>query len=207
MILCGLRRGELGGLTWGDVDERTQALHVSPRYDKAGREGWVAIRPDLLADLHHWREVCDNAPDDARVFGLAHQLAPILKKDLREAGIEFETHAGRADVHSFRTTCASWLATVAVPAVYRQHLRHGERTVTERHYVKLGLRDTHAAVAKLPALPLAASDALAALEATGTDDSAGVLMDKLRYKSSDRRNTRRVGGIRRAPDRKRSRNV
>ena len=173
MILCGLRKGELDGLTWAELDADRQAVYVSPQRDKAGREGWIAIRADLLADLYRWRELRGNPPDDAPIFTMPVNLARVLKKDLKHAGIEFETHAGRVDVHALRTTCATWLAGVALPAVYRQHMRHGGQTVTERHYVKLGLRDTHAAVAQLPALPIPGlrGSASPAQRATGTDDA------------------------------------
>lgn len=57
----GMRVGELGGLTWGDVDELRTRWRVCASVSKTGKARWVAVPEPLF------RVVCALVPRDDRV--------------------------------------------------------------------------------------------------------------------------------------------
>ncbi len=77
----------------------------------------------------------------------------MIRADLKAAGIEFETEAGRADFHSLRVSFASNLGRSGVPIqTARELMRHSTVELTARVYTKLDRGDLEGAVCRLPGL-------------------------------------------------------
>lgn len=74
-IYAGLRKGELFGLRWRDLDTEARRLTVARSYTlrpKSGKVRHLRINPELVPTLRQWREVCP-ATDDGLVFPLARE--------------------------------------------------------------------------------------------------------------------------------------
>ena len=69
-IYCGLRKGELFGLRWRDVDLGAARLDVLRSYaltPKSGKARHVPMHPDLVPILRQWKERCMKT-DEGLVF-------------------------------------------------------------------------------------------------------------------------------------------
>ena len=76
-VYCGLRKGELFGLRWSDVDLDAARLDVLRSYrllPKSGKARHVPIHADLSRTLRVWRDLCPSTPD-ALVFPVEVELA------------------------------------------------------------------------------------------------------------------------------------
>lgn len=171
MLLLGLRRGEVLGLAWEDVDLDKGQLRV----------GWQLQRVD--GEL---RRLPVKTASSAAVLPLPGQCVEALRERLRveerdraaadgayhESGLVFSTRLGmpldprnvhrafksaarRADVpdipmHSLRRTCATLLVELGVhPRVAMQILRHSQIAVTMDIYSQVSGESTRDAVSKL----------------------------------------------------------
>jgi len=163
--LAGLRKSELGKLTWGDVDLGAGTLTV--RDGKAHRVDVLPLHPQLAAELRRIRP--DACLPMARVF--PESVADLTRReDFKRAGIKGKDASGRiADLHALRTTLGTALARQGIaPQVAQRLMRHADYRVTMKHYTALGLVDTAAALGKLPAIGSEQQPAEQA-QATGTD--------------------------------------
>lgn len=64
-IYTGLRKGELFGLRWSDLDLETRRLTVARSYTKlpkSGKPRHLRLPKILLPLLHEWRNVCPRSP-------------------------------------------------------------------------------------------------------------------------------------------------
>jgi len=172
LVLTGLRRGELAGLTWGDLDLNGSSAWLTVRagMSKNGKTETLPVRADLADGLRAWRADCGNDADTARVFKVPKQLVRILHRDLMLAGID-ETGI---DVHSLRHTTATHLAKASVaPRTAQRILRHSDIKLTFGTYTDARLLDTAGAVESLPTFK--GKPDTDRLRATGTmDHSADV---------------------------------
>jgi integrase len=165
---AGLRRGELGRVTWGDVDLDRHVLRV--RNTKAARLDELPLH-DALVD-----ELCASKPlltpsalNSRRIF--PHPVSRRTRlKDYARAGIADRDDRGRvADLHALRATVCTALLDRGVPATKVQRMmRHRELSTTLRHYHKLELSSIAEGLSVLPVV--ARADVLAA---TGTDCESG----------------------------------
>ena len=157
--LAGLRRGEIGALTWADVDLDASTLTVRASVSKSGREDVLplhATAADLLVRLHDALGPRARPVVLRRVPGTA-----TLYEDLKAAEIEAKTDAGRVDFHALRTSFVTNLARADVTLAQAQKLaRHSTPALTANHYTKLTLVDGAEAVSRL-ALPESAVDSAA----------------------------------------------
>ena len=65
-LYCGLRRGEIFGLRWQDVDLDRRRLTVARSYDRAPKSGkarHLPIASELLPLLLEWRARCPQTPE------------------------------------------------------------------------------------------------------------------------------------------------
>lgn len=65
-LYCGLRKGELYGLRWSDVDLVAGRLDVWRSYQalpKSGKPRHVPINPELARILEPWKKVCPATPE------------------------------------------------------------------------------------------------------------------------------------------------
>jgi integrase len=146
-LYAGLRRSELGKLTWGDVDAQRGVITV--RKGKAKRIDEIPIHADLAAALAAARP--SAVLPSARVFPTM-VTNRTRQEDFKNAGIKTEAEDGlQVDLHSARVWLATSLARAAVaPQIAQRILRHASFATTQKHYVRLEGTDTAAAVASLP---------------------------------------------------------
>lgn len=166
---AGLRRGELKGITWADVDLSAGTLRVRATIGKAKRDDELPLHPDAAAALAAARPV--NANATGRVFPRVPSIGRFYK-DLQAAGIPREDAEGRVlDLHALRTTLGTGLARAGiVPQIAMKVMRHANVKTTLKHYTDLRIADAARAVAALPALKQ--GEQADAVAATGTDASA-----------------------------------
>jgi integrase len=165
---AGLRRGELGRVTWGDVDLDHHVLRV--RNTKAARIDEIPLHDALVDELRASKPLLTpSALNSRRIF--PHPVSRRTRlKDYARAGIADRDDRGRvADLHALRATVCTALLDRGVPATKVQRMmRHRELSTTLRHYHKLELSSIAEGLSVLPVV--ARADVLAA---TGTDCESG----------------------------------
>jgi integrase len=108
-LFAGTRQGEVWGLRWCDVNFARGRLEICKSWrgpTKSGKPRRVPMRPEVVAALKRWRQVCPGL-GEAFVFparggschakGFDAELAAVLKR----AGVR------RVKFHTLRHTCAS----------------------------------------------------------------------------------------------------
>lgn len=152
----GFRVGEIAKLSREsfDLDADPPRITLPGSATKNKREAVQPI-PESVADhLRGW--LATKANDGPLWPGYrwrTGKVADLVRCDLKAAGIEAETPAGRIDFHALRTTFATMLARSGVPIQHAQKLmRHSSPDLTVKHYTRLGLVDLGEQVAKLPQL-------------------------------------------------------
>ncbi len=149
-LWTGLRRSELGQLEWRDVelDVLPPRLLLRAETTKAKRGDTIALHPEIADALRAFRPD-DSDPDDLVVSAVPNMN--VLKADLKFAGIEFQTAAGRADLHAMRMSLATMLATSGVgQRIAQHHLRHTDPRLTACTYTDESLLPTAATISALP---------------------------------------------------------
>lgn len=172
---CGLRRGEVVGLRWGDVDlsagritvarsvvqesGRGKGARRSTKPPKSGRVGVVAMPPSLaprLADWYAESVVGKGAPADGYVFpghsgGLMGIYSPnqVLGRACVRAGLVDDAGRPLVSWHGLRHTAATTMLGAGIPVTDVQaQCRHADPSITLRVYGHaLGIDAQHAAAA------------------------------------------------------------
>lgn len=154
-LFAGLRRSEIGKLTWADVDLDAGTIKV--REGKARREDVLPVHPELRASL--LAEKRRNPLPAARVVRPVPRN-PTRRADYKAAGIAPKDGAGEvADLHSLRVTLATRLARQGVPPQVAQRLlRHSTMDMTLRYYTRLGLADDRQHLDAMPGISAGVSD-------------------------------------------------
>ena len=150
-LWAGLRRSELGKITWGDVDFQAQTIEVAK--GKAKRVDVIPLHPELAAELLRIRP--DSPAPTDRIFPTA-VMNRTRQRDFERAEIGGPDSQGRvADLHSLRATLGTMLARDGVaPQVAKQIMRHADYSTTLQHYTTLTLKDSASAVARLSRRPV-----------------------------------------------------
>ena len=147
----GLRRRELEGLRWTDVnlDGARPCVRVPASIAKNRKTALIDLGPEMVAELQSLRSA-ETAPFQ-RVFGAIPKVAT-LRRDLAQAGIPFVDDLGRrADLHALRKTLATTLAIQGVhPYVLKEVMRHSDLKLTMKVYMDAGQLPVGAALAGLP---------------------------------------------------------
>lgn len=145
-INTGLRRGELLGLTWGDVDATSALLTVQGASAKTGLTRYLPLNMEAVRVLTAWRPA-DAGPEDL-VFpgpdgGPMFSLKTAWEKVATAAKLDGFTF------HDLRHTFASKLVQAGVDLnTVRELLGHSDIKMTLR-YAHLAPEHRAAAVAKL----------------------------------------------------------
>jgi integrase len=148
-LWAGLRRGEMGRITWGDVDLQRGVLRMSK--GKAKRLDEVPLHPDLLAELRRVRGL--GGFSSGRIFPSV-PTNETRTKDYNRAGIKLIEEGLHADLHSLRSSLCTMMALQHVPAeVARRVMRHSDYRTTAKHYLKIQITDAEKFVAALPSVP------------------------------------------------------
>ncbi len=139
----GLRRGELRGWRWRDIDIEGRVFRVRASVSKDRREATLPLDAGVAEALHTGRRTLD--PNQA-VFRTVPTM-PTLRRDLEASGIPYETAEGFADFHALRHTFNTHLARAGVSLALRQHLmRHSDPKLTAGVYLHLELDDARRAL-------------------------------------------------------------
>ncbi len=171
MLVLGLRRGELLGLSWGDIDMETGELGV--RWQLQRVNGQLTRRPtktrssDALLPLPQicivalrshkqlaasWRLAAGLAWQDTGLLLTTRSGLPLDPRNFHRRFKERAEAAGVpvVSVHSTRRTCASILVELDVhPRVAMQILRHSQIAVTMDIYSQVTSASTREALTKL----------------------------------------------------------
>jgi integrase len=165
----GFRRDELKTLTPErfNLDGDPPTVTGKSCYTKNRKEAVQPIAQSLADRLRPWLA---GKPPGKPVFGnLTSRTARMLKVDLANAGIPYETDSGFADFHSLRGNFISYLVSSGASVKTCQTLaRHSTPTLTIGIYAKASLHDINGAVENLPDLTPANPDS-ESLRMTGTD--------------------------------------
>jgi integrase len=159
-VEAGLRRGEVIGLRWPQVDLAARRIVVArsvwqgkkgTRVDhlpKGGKAHPAAISPDLASRLDEWfrESVIDGgAPADGLVWPgrdgrplAATTVVRLVSKALKRAGVTDAVGGALVSAHGLRHTAASTAleAGVSLLVVSRQ-LGHSNQIITAQHYSHL----------------------------------------------------------------------
>jgi integrase len=140
-IYAGLRRGELAGLRWRDIDFAAGRLTVARSYrrlPKGGKIRHLGLHPELARVLRQWRERCPETPEGLvfpipgkggyRMLNRAELLG--LPELLREA----RCHTPDKPWHALRHTFAAH-AVMAGVSLYtvKELLGHASIEMTQRY--------------------------------------------------------------------------
>ena len=156
MAEAGLRRGEVIGLRWEDVDLETLRLHVrrsvsdvhgvrQERTTKGNRSRRVAISKDFAERLAAWRVSCGGECAAGYVWPgkdgkpmNAHSPNQSLTRVLRRARLVDQDGVPLVTPHGLRHTAASLMLAAGVPLIVVSHqLGHANPNVTAQVYAHL----------------------------------------------------------------------
>ncbi|HEY6688895.1 MAG TPA: site-specific integrase [Propionibacteriaceae bacterium] len=171
MLVLGLRRGELLGLRWDDIDLETGSAQIRSQLQRI--DGRLVLRPtktisseavlplpepcvhalaEHRAVVERWRADAGKAwHENDLVFSTRYGL-PL---DPRNFHRRFKAQARKAgvpvvSVHSTRRTCASLLVELDVhPRVAMQILRHSRISITMDIYSQVAAASTRDALGRL----------------------------------------------------------
>lgn len=152
LLLSGLRAGEASRLLVADLSlgSTPPTLTVRAASAKARREQRVPVHPALAEELR--RMTADRLPS-ARVLRApppARWLS-MLRADLEAAKVDFETPAGRCDVHALRVCFISALGQAGASArVTMQLARHASPSMTLGAYSRAQATEEARALGSLP---------------------------------------------------------
>ncbi|MEW1839568.1 site-specific integrase [Nonomuraea angiospora] len=172
MLVLGLRRGEVLGLTWDSIDLDDQELWISHQLNRVHgkllhRDTTKTIDSDAslplpalcVTALRHRQRVQEDARKTASDKWKSSNLVFTTKWgtpiEPRNFNRSFELHrknAGltRIRVHDTRHTCASMLAALGVhPRVAMRILRHSQISVTMNVYTQIASPETRKALDQL----------------------------------------------------------
>ena len=171
ILVLGLRRGELLGMSWDDIDEAAGELRVAWQLQRIGgqlvRRETKTEESDAPLPLP---DICQTALAIRRAEQLAERKA--AGEVWQKSSLVFTTRYGtpieprnfnrawearmhryglrRITPHGARRTCASVLADLDVhPRVAMQILRHADFKVTMEIYTRVSSKQTRAALKRL----------------------------------------------------------
>ncbi|WP_431943554.1 tyrosine-type recombinase/integrase [Micromonospora marina] len=171
LLVLGLRRGELLGLAWDDIDQAAGELNVSWQLQRIG--GQLVRRETKTAESDASMplpEICRTAlairraeqAADRKAAGEVWQKSPLVFTTRFGTPIEprnfnraWEARIRRYGLreitpHGARRTCASILADLDVhPRVAMQILRHADFKVTMEIYTRVSSKQTREALKRL----------------------------------------------------------
>jgi integrase len=147
----GLRRSEICGLRWPDVDLNTRRLHIRRGYDgptKGRRSRTISISPGFVALLDAWLAesvVEQGAAADGYVWpgtngGMMHEHTPTqtCARALTRAGLVDAEGKPLVTLHGLRHTCASLMLLDGRPLLkVSRYLGHADVNITARVYAHL----------------------------------------------------------------------
>jgi integrase len=147
-LSTGLRANEIRTLTVSDFNFIGHTVTIKPRNEKNRKGTTLPIQAELSEEI---RLFTANKLPAAKALNVPARTADMLKPDLKDAGIEYQTDAGFADFHSLRHTFGTALAQAGVtPQVSQRLMRHSDPRLTQNLYTHLLVSDLRSGADKLP---------------------------------------------------------
>lgn len=150
-IGTGFRAAEIRSLTPErfQLEGPTPSITVKAGYTKNRKEAAQPINPNLAGGLRPW--LATKAPGKPVFPYPLGWFAPMLRSDLKLAGIPVQTEAGLVDFHALRSTYVSLLVSSGATVKEAQTLaRHSTPALTFGVYAKVQASEVNAAVKRLP---------------------------------------------------------
>ena len=162
LYYCGLRRGELRGLTWDNIDFENETLSVVKNVvnEKGDHGYWYVTTPKnrtstrtipmpevLVNHLKEYKESLTKFKNFSEDWYVVGDIAPIHAVTLRTRNIKIAKKAGLKNIrlHDFRHSCASLLvnsgANIMIVAKYLGHAKIDETLNTYSHLFKENLKE------------------------------------------------------------------
>jgi integrase len=157
-VATGLRRKEVRAVRVSDMSyEGTPGVWVQAKVGKNRKRAFQPLPGSMVAEIRE--HVKRRDPADP-LFDVPSNTARMLKKDLKAAGIPYETPDGRFDFHAIRHESGALLiaAGMHVTAV-QKHMRHAQAKLTLDTYGHLLDSDRERLVKLLPDFSKAQRDA------------------------------------------------
>jgi integrase len=158
-IFTGLRQNELRSLKVWHLDLNRKpypTLTLPGRNTKNGRAAKLLIVPALADEIRQWIKDTGKAADDP-VFTMPdrHSLIHTYQRDMKAAGIEYQTEQGTADFHALRRTGNVMLGRAGIQAGIRMlFMRHSDIRLTLQTYDDSSFTDLEATVPALEKIGL-----------------------------------------------------
>jgi integrase len=132
-IDTGLRADELRQLEVGDLDTNRQGIRLNAAIDKARKERFVLLSPDLCKRL---AQAAKGKDAKAPLLKITRNAVREFDKDCRRANPKVEklTPEGKIDFHALRTAAITWFEESGAPDAHvREFGRHATSTASARY--------------------------------------------------------------------------
>lgn len=172
ILVMGMRKGEVFGLTWSDIDETTEELSIEWQLQRVGKklihkkrtktDGSTDVLPLPAVALAALRLRREQQREARRKSGQSWQKSDLVFTtktgrpiEPRNVNRSFEVRCAHAGVkvirvHDTRHTCGKLLAALDVhPRVAMQILRHSRIAITMEIYTEVPSEATRAALKRL----------------------------------------------------------
>jgi len=151
-FLTGLRRNELSSLTPRSfkLDDEQPTVTVEAAFSKHRRKDILPLHPELVEILRGWLPTM--GPEEPLFPRLAKKKTyTMVQRDLKAAGIPYETAEGMADFHASgrHSYITGLLKSGASVTEAKELARHTDVRMTMK-YTHVGLKDQARALANLP---------------------------------------------------------
>ncbi|MGE4287024.1 MAG: tyrosine-type recombinase/integrase [Phycisphaerae bacterium] len=148
----GLRANEVRTLEVADFDFKDQSFSIKPENEKSRRGATLPMKPELSRLVEDYSQ---GKHPKTRVFMVTEDPAEIMRTDLEDAEIEYQTYKGFADFHALRHTFATNLAKSGVNIQTAQKLmRHADINLTLKIYTHLETEDLRSGLNNVPELSI-----------------------------------------------------
>ncbi|MBI4585917.1 MAG: site-specific integrase [Planctomycetes bacterium] len=126
----GLRRGNVVGLKWWNIDLEKRKITIPGSEMKAHNDFEVSIHPELCQILRQLLKGRTKIDPDEHVLGRSFtEIKKSFKSALKRAGLSPDIRW-----HDLRHSFATWIGQRATFVVYRALLGHSPGSVSERYF-------------------------------------------------------------------------
>ena len=153
LVTTGLRRSELCGLAWRDLDLESDEPSLLVRRGKGGKPRRQPLPPRLADELRALHAARQPAPEHPVVCGLGGGrlqetiLADVIRRASKRAGLDKHVTA-----HTLRHTAATWLRQeLGDTRLVAEYLGHADLSTVSR-YAHVARAELHGAAGRLEVL-------------------------------------------------------
>ena len=179
---AGFRALEIDSLRVNDFDLANGHVTLEGDHTKNHKDTTIPLRKSTVELI---RKSFSGKLPKAKAFKMPYltNLARMIRKDLKAAGIEVDPDRGVVEFHSLRHTFGTMLAVAGVhPKTAQQLMRHSDINLTMSRYTHVLRGQERSAIESLPDLDKAPKSQKQVI--TGTDNSVVDAIGKSTEKSS-----------------------